>query len=46
MSLQEQCEIAAQVGADVPFFLTGGTMHVSGMGEILEPLPPMPALPW
>lgn len=45
MSLQEQCEIAAQVGADVPFFLTGGTMHVSGMGEILEPLPPMPALP-
>lgn len=44
MSTKELCEIGAQVGADVPFFLLGGTVHVSGIGEILEPLPPMPPM--
>lgn len=31
-------EIAAGVGSDVPFFLTGGTALVRGRGEIVEPL--------
>lgn len=34
--------IARDIGADVPFFLTGGTMMGEGAGEILRPLPPMP----
>jgi 4-diphosphocytidyl-2-C-methyl-D-erythritol kinase len=35
-------EIAQDIGADVPFFLKGGTMLGEGAGEILSPLPPMP----
>lgn len=31
-------EIAASIGADVPFFLKGGTCLCSGVGEILEPI--------
>ncbi len=34
--------IAEDIGADVPFFLTGGTMEGTGAGEILKPLPAMP----
>lgn len=34
--------IAEDIGADVPFFLTGGTMLGEGAGEILSLLPPMP----
>ena len=30
--------IAAAIGSDVPFFLSGGTCLVSGRGEIIEPL--------
>ena len=32
-------KIAASIGADVPFFLEGGTVLCSGIGEILEPFP-------
>lgn len=32
-------EIASSLGADVPFCLLGGRARVSGIGEILEPLP-------
>jgi 4-diphosphocytidyl-2-C-methyl-D-erythritol kinase len=32
-------EMAAALGSDVPFFLTGGTAWISGRGEIIEPLP-------
>jgi len=35
-------EIGAALGADVPFFLTGGTALVGGMGERVSALPP----PW
>lgn len=35
------CEIAAGLGADVPFFLTGGTCLVEGVGERVTPLPPL-----
>lgn len=34
-------EVAARVGADVPFFLTGGTARMEGHGEILTSLPPL-----
>jgi 4-diphosphocytidyl-2-C-methyl-D-erythritol kinase len=32
-------EIAATLGADVPFFLCGGTALLSGTGSVVEPLP-------
>lgn len=31
--------VAARLGADVPFCLTGGRARVSGVGEVVEPLP-------
>ena len=38
-------KIAATLGADVPFFLTGGTVLARGIGEQLTPLPPLPPVP-
>jgi 4-diphosphocytidyl-2-C-methyl-D-erythritol kinase len=35
-------EIAFAVGADVPYFLTGGLAQVEGYGEIIKPLPDRP----
>jgi 4-diphosphocytidyl-2C-methyl-D-erythritol kinase len=35
--LEELHEIAASLGSDVPFFLTGGEADVSGRGEIVTP---------
>jgi 4-diphosphocytidyl-2-C-methyl-D-erythritol kinase len=32
-------ELAARLGADVPFCLRGGRARVTGAGEVLEPLP-------
>lgn len=32
-------EVAARVGSDVPLFLTGGTLRMTGFGEVIEPLP-------
>lgn len=37
--------IAASLGADVPFFLTGGMALVEGLGERVTPLPPLTP-PW
>ncbi len=34
----ELLELAAQLGADVPFLLTGGTAIGTGRGDIIEPL--------
>ncbi|OGO37532.1 MAG: 4-(cytidine 5'-diphospho)-2-C-methyl-D-erythritol kinase [Chloroflexi bacterium RBG_16_57_8] len=34
--------LARQLGSDVTFFLYGGTALVSGRGEIVTPLPPLP----
>lgn len=39
LSKSELLEIALKVGADVPFFIEGGTMRARGVGEILESLP-------
>jgi len=36
---QYQREVAFAVGADVSFFLTGGTAQAEGYGEIITPLP-------
>jgi 4-diphosphocytidyl-2-C-methyl-D-erythritol kinase len=35
----EDIEVAAGLGADVPFCLHGGRARVRGIGEILDPLP-------
>jgi 4-diphosphocytidyl-2-C-methyl-D-erythritol kinase len=34
--------LATGLGADVPFFLRGGTALATGIGEVLTPLPPLP----
>jgi 4-diphosphocytidyl-2-C-methyl-D-erythritol kinase len=36
--------LAAGIGSDVPFLLTGGTCLVGGRGERLRRLPPLPSL--
>ncbi len=36
------CRIGAQVGADIPFCLTGGTRLALNIGDVLAPLPPLP----
>lgn len=38
-------EIGAALGSDVPFFLTGGTALVEGLGERVSALPPL-SPPW
>jgi 4-diphosphocytidyl-2-C-methyl-D-erythritol kinase len=41
-SVEELKQIAAKLGADVPFFLHGGTARGTGIGDRLEPLPDAP----
>lgn len=36
--------LAQKLGADVPFFLAGGTALARGIGELIEPLPPAPVM--
>ena len=38
-------EIGLSLGADVPFCLTGGLARVSGIGEVIEPVPGAPEIP-
>jgi 4-diphosphocytidyl-2-C-methyl-D-erythritol kinase len=38
----EDLEIAASLGADVPFCLHGGRARARGIGEVLDPLPYVP----
>ena len=42
LTTEELCRIGAEVGADVPFALVGGTARVQGFGEQVAPLPPLP----
>ena len=35
-------QVAAELGADVPFFLTGGTAIAQGRGDLIRPLPDLP----
>ena len=43
LDASQRAELAVQVGADVPFCLTGGTLLAAGIGEQLTPLPPLTA---
>ncbi len=36
------CDIASDIGSDVPLFLHGGLIHMSGRGEYVEQLPKEP----
>jgi len=38
LSEKQLLNIAASVGADVPFFMKGGLQYVTGIGDILRPL--------
>ena len=40
-----QVSETAAIGADIPFLMTGGTVRCRGIGERLEPIPNIPALP-
>lgn len=42
LSKERLCEIGLTIGADVPFCVMGGTAYVTGIGEGLRPLPPLP----
>jgi 4-diphosphocytidyl-2-C-methyl-D-erythritol kinase len=44
LSAPELAQIAVRLGADVPFFLDPRPAWVTGIGEIIEPLPAFPAL--
>lgn len=37
----EICSLAIKLGADVPFFIRGGTQRVGGIGEQLTPVAPL-----
>ncbi|MBP3626864.1 MAG: 4-(cytidine 5'-diphospho)-2-C-methyl-D-erythritol kinase [Clostridia bacterium] len=39
LSYEILCNLAEQLGADVPFFIKGGTQRCEGIGEILTELP-------
>jgi 4-diphosphocytidyl-2-C-methyl-D-erythritol kinase len=43
LTSDELIEIAAAVGQDVPFLLSGGTARATGLGSTLSPLPPVPS---
>ena len=42
LPLDTLMELGAGVGADVPFCVHGGTCRCTGIGEIIEPVHPMP----
>ena len=42
LTTEQLCEIGLTVGADVPFCVMGGTAYVTGIGEKIQPLPPLP----
>ncbi len=44
LNVGELESIAAQLGSDVPFCISGGTTRATGRGEILKPLPDMPVM--
>lgn len=44
LSTDQLIQISAQIGSDVPYFITGGTALASGRGEIVEKLVDAPVL--
>ena len=45
LSREDLAGIAAGIGSDVAFFLTGGTALAEGRGELITPLPALPPIP-
>ena len=45
LNLQQMCNIAAEIGSDVPFCIVGGTCLATGRGEKLTRLADLPTLP-
>ena len=45
LSIDEMSGIAAGLGSDVAFFLTGGTGLAAGRGELVAPIHPLPSVP-
>jgi 4-diphosphocytidyl-2-C-methyl-D-erythritol kinase len=45
LSEQNRLRVAAEVGSDVPLFLLGGAVLGLGRGEVVSPLPDLPAIP-
>ena len=43
LDTEELCKRAVAFGADIPYCIKGGTARSQGIGEILTPLPDMPA---
>ena len=43
MSLEDMKKLGVKIGADVPYYIMGGTALSEGIGEILTPLPAPPA---
>lgn len=43
LSQDQLSALGVKLGADVPFCLTGGTAHVTGMGERVAPVSPLPS---
>ena len=41
LSTEKLSDLAARLGADVPFFLAGGCALAEGRGDVMTPLPPM-----
>ncbi len=41
LTKERLCELALRLGADVPFFIEGGTVRAEGIGEKLTPLTPL-----
>lgn len=44
LSLEEMCTYGEKLGSDVNFFFYGPTCHVSGRGEVIKELSPLPPL--
>ena len=42
LTMEELCDLGAQLGSDIPFCLMGGTMLATGRGEVLEKLNALP----
>jgi 4-diphosphocytidyl-2-C-methyl-D-erythritol kinase len=45
LSEADRLRVAAEVGSDVPLFLLGGAVLGLGRGEVVSPLPDLPAMP-
>ena len=45
LSADDRLRVAAEVGSDVPLFLLAGAVLGLGRGEVVSPLPDLPAMP-